>query len=115
MTENLNAEWVPTACSLPTAEAPVRVAEFDDLFREVVVEVEHPSSGELHLKLRATPDNAARAARLAAMETGCCAFFTFALTIADDELDLSVTTGPAHERVLAALGTRARDKAGIAA
>ncbi|HET6741695.1 MAG TPA: hypothetical protein VFH76_22285 [Kribbella sp.] len=32
MTENLT--WVPDACTLPTAERPFRVAEFDQLFAE---------------------------------------------------------------------------------
>ena len=29
-------DWAPDACTLPTAERPLRVAEFDDLFTFVV-------------------------------------------------------------------------------
>ena len=29
-------DWAPEACSLPTAERPLRVAEFDELFTAVL-------------------------------------------------------------------------------
>ncbi|MEV6153769.1 hypothetical protein AB0L53_25835 [Nonomuraea sp. NPDC052129] len=32
----LGQQWVPSECTLPTAEQPLRVAEFDALFAEVV-------------------------------------------------------------------------------
>ena len=33
-------DWTPATCTLPTAEQPLRVAEFDDLFRECVIAVD---------------------------------------------------------------------------
>ena len=32
----MSEEWAPDACTLPTAERPPRVAEFDQLFAFVV-------------------------------------------------------------------------------
>lgn len=117
VTENPTTEagWVPTACTLPTADQPLRTVEFDALFREAVTTVDQRTPGELVLALRATAQNAARAARLAAMETGCCSFFRFDLTLADATAVLTVTTQPGHEQVLAALGARARSIVGAAA
>ncbi|HEX8305332.1 MAG TPA: hypothetical protein VF612_10680 [Jatrophihabitans sp.] len=56
---------------------------------------------------------AATAADLAARETQCCGFFSFELHIADGRLALSVSTGPAHAEVLAALADRATALAGV--
>lgn len=108
MTENLTgADWVPDACTLPTAEQPVRASEFDSLFAHDVLGVARESPQRLRLELRADPAVAARAAALAAEETGCCSFFTFDLTIADGAMSLTVSTAPSHESILAALGARA--------
>jgi hypothetical protein len=74
--------WVPPSCTLPTAEQPLRVAEFDDLFATAVTGAERAEPGRLTLRLEPTPEVAATAARLAVEEAGCCSFFTFALTTA---------------------------------
>lgn len=114
MTENLMADddWVPAACTLPTAEQPLRRAEFDDLFAEDVVSVNQMSPLLLQLELRADSQVAARAASLAAKETGCCSFFTFDLRISDGTVFMTVSTEPAHATFLAALGARARANLG---
>lgn len=85
MTDDLTLDgtWVPAACTLPTAEQPLRSAEFDDLFAEDVLSVNQPSPRQLRLELRPDATAAARAAGPAAKETGCCSFFTFGLTITD--------------------------------
>jgi hypothetical protein len=108
-----HADWVPSACTLPTTEQPVRIAQFDDLFRKAVSGVDQPSSGNVRLTLHPSPQNAARAARLAAMESSCCAFFSFDLAIANGELTLSVVARPAHEQILNAFAVRARNEAGV--
>ena len=110
-----NDDWVPEACTLPTVEQPLRRAEFDDLFVQDVVRVAEASPQKLRLELRADPDVAARAAGLAVRETGCCSFFTFELTITDGKTWLVISTGPAHEAVLAALRARAEAKIGSGA
>ena len=108
-------DWVPAACTLPTAEQPLRRAEFDDLFADDVISVTQLSPLEVLLELRAEAEVAGRAARLAAKETGCCSFFTFRLTIADGSVSMTVSTEPAHEAVLSALGSRAQAKCGAVA
>ena len=37
MAKTLTTEdWAPTSCTLPTAEQPLRLAEFDEFFRAAV-------------------------------------------------------------------------------
>ncbi|MFF0312157.1 hypothetical protein ACFYSC_32370 [Streptosporangium sp. NPDC004379] len=103
----LDLGWAPSACTLPTAEQPLRVAEFDALFTETVQGVTRPEHTRLRLELVFSRDNAARAAELAARENGCCSFFTFTLTIADGTLALEVTVPTEHVDVLDALQDRA--------
>ncbi|WP_084516702.1 hypothetical protein [Microtetraspora niveoalba] len=102
----LDQGWAPAACTLPTAEQPLRVAEFDALFAEAVRAVRRPERGRLRLELVFSPDTAARAAELAARENGCCSFFTFTLTVADGALALEVAVPPQYIEVLDALAER---------
>jgi hypothetical protein len=99
--------WAPEACTLPTAERPLRAAEFDELFRDAVLGIERAEPARLRLELRANPQVAARTAELAEAETGCCSFFAFTLTAATDSLVLEVTVPAAHMEVLDALADRA--------
>lgn len=105
-------DWAAEACTLPTIEQPVRRAEFDDLFAHDVVSVHLVSPRELRLELRPEPETAARAAGLAAKETGCCSFFTFELTMTEGRVSLKVSTAAAHESVLEALRARAEARVG---
>jgi hypothetical protein len=114
------ADWVPVdACTLPTAEQPLRVAEFDALFAASLRAVEHPTrAGTLaRLVLAGDANLPGRVQRLADAETSCCSFLTFTLTpLAADPagdgddttvvaLDVEVPTARAD--VLAALVERA--------
>jgi hypothetical protein len=101
------AAWAPDACTLPTAEQPLRVAEFDAFFDEAVTGVTRPSRGRVRMSLTATPDIAGRAATLMTKETACCSFFTFGLTATGGELALEVTVPDRHRDVLEALASRA--------
>ena len=112
MRENLADDWVPEACTLPTVEQPLRRDEFDALFREDVISVQPVSAERLRFGLRAHPEAAARAAGLAVKETGCCSFFAFDLSIGDAMVSMTVSTGPAHAEVLAALAERAAARVG---
>lgn len=107
--------WVPQACTLPTAEQPLRVAAFDEMFTQAVRGAERVTASALRLYLDPTPAAAGRIAELAAAETGCCSFFTFTLTIAGDCLALEVTVPPAHTGVLDALAIRATGLSGRSA
>ncbi|GAA4442756.1 hypothetical protein GCM10023148_49890 [Actinokineospora soli] len=99
--------WAPDACTLPTAEQPLRVAEFDALFATSVRAVERSGPARLRLALDPAPDVAARCAELVARETRCCSFFTFTLTMTAGEVRLDVTVPDARTDVLDALQTRA--------
>jgi hypothetical protein len=117
MTKNLTVDegWVPDACTLPTLEQPLRREEFDDLFAQDVIRIDHVSTQQFRLELRAGPVVAARAATLAAKETGCCSFFTFQLTLSDGQISMTVSAEGAHEPVLAALAARVHAKIGVGA
>ncbi|MFC4061925.1 hypothetical protein ACFOWE_26790 [Planomonospora corallina] len=105
MTQDITLDrgWVPAACTLPTAERPLRVAEFDALFTEAVRAVRREGRERLLLELVFSSEHAARAAELAARESGCCSFFTFTLTVAGGGLTLGVTVPPEQAEVLDAL------------
>jgi len=71
---DLPGSWVPQACTLPTAERPVRVAEFDRLFTDAVRTADRLSATRLALELDPTPEVAAQTAGLVTRETACCSF-----------------------------------------
>ncbi|MFG2004209.1 hypothetical protein ACGFNU_34120 [Spirillospora sp. NPDC048911] len=99
--------WAPQACTLPTAERPLREAEFDALFGEAVTELQPADPRTVRMRLRPEPQVAARAAELAARETGCCSFFTFTLSITGGALTLEISVSDQHADVLDALTARA--------
>ena len=99
--------WAAEACTLPTAQRPLRAASFDEFFAASVQEITRTGSDQLRLDLRPGPDTAARAAGLAAEETACCSFFTFTLTATGGGLTLDITGPPAQRAVLDALAQRA--------
>ena len=100
------AAWVPQACTLPTAERPLRVAEFDEVFTRSVRGAERAGQSRLRLDLDPAPGVAGRIAELAAAETGCCSFFTFTLTVTGGSLLLDVSVPAAGTGVLDALAAR---------
>jgi hypothetical protein len=97
--------WAPEACTLPTAEQPFRVAEFDALFATHVTSVTRVDPTTLDLTLAAEAE--ATTLDLTARETECCSFFRFELTpTEDDQLRLRIGVPPAHTAVLDALSAR---------
>ncbi|HEV2088095.1 MAG TPA: hypothetical protein VGR21_07270 [Cryptosporangiaceae bacterium] len=93
---------VPDACTLPVAEQPLRVAEFDALFAASLRAVERPDATRLLLRLAA--GTLATAADLAGREAACCSFFGFAVT--EDHTGavvMEVTVPPAQAGVLDAV------------
>ena len=112
------AGWVPAdACTLPTADWPLRVAEFDNLFSTALRAVDRPDPGAPRARLLLTGDATLpnRVQRLADAETSCCSFFTFAVielvvsdaANADTFVALDVAVPPARADVLDALVARA--------
>lgn len=109
----IDQSWVPAACTLPTAEQPLRAKEFDELFRDAVTAVHRVDGGRARLVLRPGPALAARAADLAARETQCCSFFEFAVIATGGQLTLDITAPPEQVAVLDALLDRAQVAAGL--
>lgn len=87
--------WVPQACTLPTAEQPLRVAEFDELFATAVRPARRTDPILLTLGLPGDAALVATAQDLIARETACCLFFTFTLRASATgvELDVQVPAG----------------------
>jgi hypothetical protein len=102
----MDIDWVPQACTLPTPQQPLRLAEFDTLFHSALRSVERPVPSRVRLQLAA----AARpeAVRLTEAESRCCAFFDFTVGPAEDDyFDLDVRVPAGHLAVLDGLTARA--------
>ncbi len=113
------ADWVPVdACTLPTTEQPLRMAEFDDLFAAALIAVERSPDMATRARLLLTGDGELRerVQRLADAEASCCSFFTFTVTPLPGgggaTVALDVEVPAAHVDVLAALVTRAEQSHG---
>jgi hypothetical protein len=94
---------VPDSCTLPTAERPLRLAEFDALFATSVRDVR--SLSPTHARIRLAGVDPALVRDLAGRESECCSFFTF--TIFEDPLTLEVEVPPSYAGVLDSLVQRA--------
>ncbi|MEU4096175.1 hypothetical protein [Streptomyces sp. NPDC026673] len=105
-------DWVPQACTLPTAERPLRVAEWDTLFARRLRVVTRASSSRVRLELMGGPGVEHDVRALAEREAGCCSFFTFTVTAEAGAVQLDVTVDQAHKPVLVALAERAEAVAG---
>ncbi len=106
--EPAQSAWVPQACTLPTAEQPPRLAEFDALLAAAVREGERLTARQLRVTLSGSGDLADTVRDLADRETQCCSFFTFTVTTTlpgHVQLDIEVPVG--HIDVLDALEARA--------
>ncbi|MEO3927013.1 hypothetical protein ABGB07_24560 [Micromonosporaceae bacterium B7E4] len=97
---------VPAACTLPTAEQPVRLAEFDRILGTAVRSVHRVDPTRLRLELTPTPQVASRVADLMVRESGCCSFFTFRLGMAGGRLCWDVGVPAGQVEVLDALAAR---------
>jgi hypothetical protein len=104
------AGWVPEACTLPSAERPLRLAEFDDLFAVALRAQQRLSPTRLRWRLDPAAEQAAR--DLASREAGCCSLFSFTFAPADGSVHLDVEVPEAHAGVLDALARRAAARAG---
>ena len=102
--------WVPEACTLPTVERPLRLAEFDDLFATALREQQRLSPTVLRWRL--DPAAEATARDLTGRESSCCSFFSFTFAGDAGGLRLDVRVPAEHVDVLDALAGRA---AGMAA
>ncbi|MGY1898645.1 hypothetical protein [Nocardia gipuzkoensis] len=99
-----SGDWVPASCTLPTAEQPVRVGEFDQFFAESVQRTDRPSCTRLDLLLAADSEPSGR--DLAARESGCCSFFAFTFEATGAGLVMRVEVPDSQAEVLDALAAR---------
>lgn len=102
----------PDACTLPTADQPLRLAEFDALFTNHTIGVDRVTPTGLVLTLTGPPDLAAQVKDLTDRESACCSFFTFTVSTDEDSgtesrVRLDVVVPDAHVDVLDALTERA--------
>lgn len=108
----MTGSWVaPDACTLPTAEQPLRVAEFDDLFAGHLLGVERRGATRLALTFAGDGELAVVVADLADRESSCCSFFDFRVTSVPSDggttVRLEVSVPRDRADVLAALADRA--------
>jgi len=99
--------WVRQACTLPAAERPLRVAEFDDLFAAALRDVRRLDPERLRLTLRGVPGLEATARDLAARESECCSFFTFTIRRHGENVVMDVQVPSSQVGVLDGLAARA--------
>ncbi|MEV0246362.1 hypothetical protein AB0H76_07240 [Nocardia sp. NPDC050712] len=97
-------DWVPDACTLPTVEQPIRVAEFDQFRADGVTRLRRVSPTGLELLLTAEAEPAGR--DLAARESNCCAFFTFDFVFTTEGLVMRVEVPASYTEVLDAFADR---------
>lgn len=106
------AAWVPEACTLPTAQVPLRVAEFDDLFARTLRHVQRLDAATLRLVLTGGATTEAVARELTERETRCCSFFDFTLDRRGEQVELEVRVPPEYAEVLDGLAARGANRVG---
>jgi hypothetical protein len=94
------------ACTLPTAERPLRLAEFEELFADHLTDTSW-AGDRLRLSLSGDAGLREHVADLAARENVCCSFFDFALSGPADAVVLEVGVPAERREILAALAALA--------
>ena len=94
------------ACTMPTAERPLRLAEFDALFAESVRSVSYEGD-HVRMHLSGSAGLRDRVRDLAERETACCSFFTFVVDGESDDLLMEVSVPPERRDILKGLAQRA--------
>lgn len=93
---------------MPTAERPLRLAEFDALFARAVRRVERHGT-TVRLSLSGEPGLVERVRDLTDRESSCCSFFTFTISGTADDLTLDVTVPRLHQDIVDAMADRAEE------
>ncbi|MDQ2708589.1 MAG: hypothetical protein M3Z25_13540 [Actinomycetota bacterium] len=96
---------IPSCCTLPSAQRPVRLAEFEVLFAHAV-SAQHLNAQHLRVSFADTTEATVR--DLAARESSCCSFFEFTVTSADDRVLFDVDVPAPRCEVLDGLATLVR-------
>jgi hypothetical protein len=95
-------------CTLPTAAQPMRVKEFDELFRYQVGQPRRIGPHRVEFSFPSADGLSAQVSDLVARESACCSFFEFTIEAVDqDRLVLRVGVPASRVDVLQALTDRA--------
>jgi hypothetical protein len=86
---------IPAACTLPTAERPLRLAEFHTLFAASLRGLDRMDATHLRLTLGGDAGVESATRDLVTRESACCSFFDFAVTATGQAvvLDIRVPAG----------------------
>jgi hypothetical protein len=95
------------SCTLPAADLPGRLAEFDAAFAAGLRQAELVSPTHARLVFTADQAQSQALAGLLDRESQCCSFFTFDQRAEGDLVTVDVTVPPAHAETLTALTGRA--------
>jgi hypothetical protein len=106
-TDEFTFEAVGESCTLPAADRPLRLAEFDDLFADALRTVRRLSPTSARLTLTGSAETEARTRDLTARESHCCSFFDFRIARDDTAVILDIGVPAAHIAVLDGLTARA--------
>jgi hypothetical protein len=106
-TDEFTLDAIGASCTLPQADRPLRLAEFNDLFTDALRAVHRLSPTSARLKLTGSDGIEARTRDLAAREGQCCSFFDFRIARDDASVILDIGVPPAHIAVLDGLTARA--------
>jgi hypothetical protein len=102
----MTPEIAEDTCTLPTADRPARLAEFDGLFA-LLRGLCREERGWLRLRLDDAEGVEARALDLTARESSCCSFFDFDMHREVGEVVVDVRVPESRVAVLDALTARA--------
>jgi hypothetical protein len=95
--------WVPDACTLPTVDRPVRVAEFDELFGAAL---RSTRTTRTSLRIEFGPTVAEWVRDLTDRESQCCAFFDFTIHTEPDRVILDIAVPETQRAILDAIEAR---------
>ena len=95
------------SCTLPAADLPGRLAEFDAAFAAGLRHAEVISPAHARLVFTADRAQTGALAGLLDRESQCCSFFTFDQRAEGGLVTVDVTVPPAHAETLSALVGRA--------
>jgi hypothetical protein len=90
----------PESCTLPTADRPLRLAEFTALFATALQRLDRVDARRLRMTLSGGDDIETDVRDLAARESACCSFFSFTVTPTADAVVLDVEVPAAQTAVL---------------
>jgi hypothetical protein len=95
------------SCTLPAADLPGRLAEFDAAFAAGLRHAEVISPTHARLVFTADQARAEALAGLLSRESECCSFFTFGQQVAGDTVTVDVTVPAGQAEALSVLAARA--------